>query len=393
MILLVLASGFGPYRQHHSRRFPTKSISTMTNRVFNFSAGPAVLPESVLAQAQQDLMALPGVGSSILEISHRSKPFIEILEAAEAGIRSLLGVPDNYRVLFLQGGSRLQFSMLPMNLLRDTGRSADYIVTGSWGKLAVAEARHEGDIRVVWDGKDTNYDRLPAADALDLDPNAAYCHFTSNETIQGVQFRAEPNAGEAPLICDSSSDFLSRPLPIDRYGVLYACAQKNAGPAGVTVVIMREDLLERGADTLPGMLNYRNHDKNNSLYNTPPTFAIYVLRLIVDWLRDDIGGLEAMAAHNDKKAQLLYDTIDQSEGFYQGHAQPDCRSRMNVTFRLPSDEHQTDFIAGAAERELHSLGGHRSVGGIRASIYNAMPIAGVERLRDFMLDFQQKHTR
>ena len=362
----------------------------MTNRVTNFSAGPAVLPEPVLAVAGRDLMALPGVGSSVLEISHRSPVFKEIIDAAEAGLRKLLDIPQNYRVLFLQGGSRLQFSMVPMNLLRGSGRSADYVLSGSWGNKAIDEARREGDVRVAWDAKETNYNRLPEPGDLDLDADAAYCHFTSNETIEGVQFPTEPDVGSVPLVCDASSDFLSRPLPIERYGLLYACAQKNAGPAGVTVVILREDLLQRGADTLPGMLNYRNHDENHSLYNTPPTFAIYILRLMVDWLMDDIGGLEAMAAQNQRKAQMLYEVIDQSDGFYQGHARTDCRSLMNVTFRLPSDEIQAAFLAGAAERDLHSLKGHRSVGGIRASIYNAMPVAGVERLRDFMIEFHKK---
>ncbi len=363
----------------------------MTKRVTNFSPGPAVLPEPVLAAARRDLLALPGVGSSVLEISHRSPAFKEILDAAEAGLRKLLDIPRNYRVLFLQGGSRLQFSMVPMNLLRGSGRSADYVLTGAWGNKAIVEARREGDVRVAWDAKETNYDRLPEPGDLDLDADAAYCHFTSNETIEGVQFPTEPEVGNVPLACDASSDFLSRPLPIGRYGLLYACAQKNAGPAGVTVVILREDLLQRGAETLPGMLNYRNHDEHHSLYNTPPTFAIYMLRLIVDWLTNDIGGLEAMAAQNRRKAQMLYEVIDRSDGFYRGHARTDCRSLMNVTFRLPSDEIQATFIAGAAERDLHSLKGHRSVGGIRASIYNAMPVAGVEQLRNFMTGFHKKN--
>jgi len=358
-----------------------------TQRVYNFSAGPAVLPEPVLAAAQRDLMALPGVGISILEISHRDAVFKEIITAAEANLRKLLNVPDGYHLLFLQGGSRLQFSMVPMNLLRNSSRSADYILTGSWGLKAIDEARREGDVRVAWDGKTTNYDRVPTGDQLDLDPKAVYCHFTSNETIGGVQFPSEPHAGDVPLVCDASSDFLSRPVAIERYGVLYACAQKNAGPAGVTVVIIRDDLLQLGADSLPGMLNYRNHAENQSLYNTAPTFAIYVLRLVTEWLLDEIGGLEKMAAQNEAKSAMLYEVIDRSEGFYTPHAQPTCRSRMNVTFRLPNDELQDKFLAGAQERDLYSLKGHRSVGGIRASIYNAMPVAGVERLRDYMNEF------
>ena len=370
----------------------------MTQRVYNFSAGPAVLPELVLAEAKRDLMALPGVGSSVLEISHRSPAFKEIIEGAEACIRQLLGVRENYRVLFLQGGSRLQFSMVPMNLLRMPGtegnrRSADYILTGSWGNKAIEEAAREGDVRTVWNGKATNYDRLPAADQLDLDPGAAYVHFTSNETIQGVEFTTEPEVGDVPLVCDASSDFLSRPLQIERYGLLYACAQKNAGPAGVTVVIIRDDLLARSADTLPSMLNYRIHAENGSLYNTPPSFGVYIVGLVARWLADEIGGLEKMAQRNEQKAVMLYDEIDRSDGFYRGHARPDCRSRMNVTFRLPSDELEETFITEAQERQLYSLKGHRSVGGIRASIYNAMPVAGVETLHDFMVDFREENSR
>jgi phosphoserine aminotransferase len=246
-------------------------------------------------------------------------------------------------------------------------------------------------VRVAWDGAATGYDRLPAPADLDLDANAAFVHITSNETIEGVQFREEPDVGDVPLVCDASSDFLSRPTPISRYGILYACAQKNAGPAGVTVVIMRDDLLTLGSDDLPGMLNYRNHAKAGSLFNTPPAFAIYMVGLVARWLLDDIGGLAAMDRQNRAKAQLLYDAIDRSGGFYQGHAQPDCRSNMNVTFRLADGDLERAFLDGAAAQDLVALGGHRSVGGFRASIYNAMPVAGVERLRDFMNQFRDEH--
>ncbi|MFV2067182.1 MAG: 3-phosphoserine/phosphohydroxythreonine transaminase [Pirellulales bacterium] len=364
----------------------------MTERIFNFSAGPAVLPEPALAEAQRDLMALPGVGASVLEISHRSATFKKILEQTLDDLRSLLAIPDGYHVLFLQGGSRLQFSMVPMNLLRGSGRSADYLLTGSWGNKAIAEARKEGDVRVAWDGKASNYDRLPQPDALDLDPQAAYVHFTSNETIQGVQFPREPDVGSVPLVCDASSDFLSRPLAIDRYGILYACAQKNAGPAGVTVVIVREDLLAAVPDPLPGMLDYRLHVQHGSLYNTPPVFGIYFVGLIAKWLRHDVGGLDAMAEQNGRKAEWLYTVIDQSNGFYRGHAQPECRSVMNVTFRLPSELLEKEFLEQAQSEGLVALGGHRSVGGIRASIYNAMPETGVKKLRDFMQAFHRQHA-
>jgi phosphoserine aminotransferase len=364
----------------------------MTQRAYNFSPGPAVLPEPVLAEVQRDMMALPTAKASILEISHRSKTFKEILAAAEANLRKLLAIPDNYVVLFLQGGSRLQFSMIPMNLLDAGHASADYLVTGSWSKYALKEAQKEGDVRVVWDGKDGYYSRLPAPDEWSVDPRAAYLHYTSNETIHGVQVAAEPAAGDVPLICDASSDFLHKPLPIERYGLLYACAQKNAGPAGVTVVIMRKDLLERSRDELPSYLNYRIHADEGSLMNTAPTFAIYVVRLVTDWLLKDIGGLEKMHAQNQKKARMLYEVIDASGGFYAGHAQPDCRSLMNVVFRLPSEELTKKFVSEAEKHDLVDLAGHRSVGGIRASIYNAMPVAGVEALRGFMIRFRDENA-
>jgi phosphoserine aminotransferase len=372
-----------PLRHYH----PTIK---MTKRTFNFSAGPATLPVSVLEKIQSEMLCLPGVGASILEISHRSPPFIEIANAAEANLRHLLGISDDYSVIFLQGGSRLQFSMVPMNLLTDEAKSADYILTGSWGKNAADEAKKEGGVRVAWDCKATNYDRLPADSDLDLDPKAAFVHYTSNETIQGVQFKTEPKTGNVPLVCDASSEFLYKPLDISKYGMIYACAQKNAGPAGVTVVIMRKDLLELSNEELPGYLNYKLHAENDSMWNTPPTFAIYVLKLVTDWLKDDIGGLEKMYEHNKKKAAVLYDVLDAHPDFYQGHAQKDCRSLMNVTFRLPSDELTSKFLKGADEANLSDLKGHRSVGGIRASIYNAMPMAGVETLRDYMKDFVAK---
>jgi len=363
----------------------------MTERVYNFSPGPAVLPLPVLQQAQQELLALPGVGISILELSHRGKTFVDILEAAQANLRRLLDIPQSHRILFLQGGSRLQFSMVPMNLLRGAGGPADFILTGSWGNKARDEARKEGPIHIAWDGKPAGYDRLPAAGDLDLDPAAAYLHFTTNETIQGIQFTTEPDAGQVPLIADASSDLLCRPLPVERYGLIYACAQKNAGPAGVTIVIIREDLLARSDDRLPGYLNYRLHAEENSLYNTPPTFAIYLVGLVCGWLLDQIGGLAKMEEMNRKKARLLYEVIDDSDGFYCGHAQRDSRSMMNVTFRLPSDELQSQFLALAEQHGLFNLKGHRSMGGIRGSIYNAMPLAGVEALRDCMKDFLARH--
>jgi len=366
-----------------------RSLASVGERVFNFSPGPAVLPLEVLERARDELLALPGVGISVLEISHRSPAFDRILEETLADLKGLLGVGDTHEVVLLQGGASLQFSMVPMNLLRGQTGAADYVVTGTWGATAIKEARREGKVHVAWDGAATNYDRLPASAEIRLSAAPAYVHVTSNETIQGVQWKHEPDVGDAPLVCDCSSDFLSRPIDVARYGLIYACAQKNAGIAGVTAVIIRKDLLERSRDELPTMLDYRTHVKNGSRPNTPAVFAVYVLGLVCRWIRDSIGGLDAMARHNRAKAKLLYDVLDASAGFYAGHARPDCRSDMNVTFRLPDEATEKEFVKGATARRLVDLKGHRSVGGIRASIYNAMPIEGVETLRDYMLEFQQ----
>ncbi|MCH8921779.1 MAG: 3-phosphoserine/phosphohydroxythreonine transaminase [Planctomycetes bacterium] len=362
----------------------------MNDRHYNFSAGPANLPLRVLEQAQRELLCLPGAGASVMEISHRGAPFRAILDEAEANYRRLLEIPDNYRVLFLQGGARLQFSMVPMNLLRLAGKSADYILTGAWGNKAIEEARNVGDVRIAWDGRETAYDRLPEAGQLDLNADAAYAHFTSNETIQGVQFLDEPAVGDVPLVCDASSDLLCRPLPIEKYALIYASAQKNCGPAGVTVVIVRDDVLQRSDKKLPGYLSYANHAAEGSLYNTAPTFAIYLVNLVAKWLLDEIGGLAAMETQNRRKAKMLYDVLDESGGFYQGHARAQDRSLMNVTFRLPDEDLDQQFLAEAESQQLDALKGHRSVGGVRASIYNAMPVEGVEKLAEFMKQFQQK---
>ena len=356
----------------------------MSERVFNFSAGPAIMPEPVLAQIRDEMMSLPGLGMSVMEISHRSSQFGEIHAAAKQNIRDLLAVPEEYEILFVQGGSRLQFAMIPMNL-----GSGQYIVTGTWGKKAFEEAKLVGSASSAWNGADGGFRRFPKDEELELDGSAEFVHVTSNETIQGVQFENEPNSGSAPLVCDCSSDFLSRPLSIEKYGMIYACAQKNAGPAGVTIVILRKDLLARSQDTLPTYLNYRIHAENDSMFNTPPSFAIYVVKLIGDWLKDTVGGLEEMHRINREKAALLYKAIDDSNGFYQPHAEDDSRSLMNVVFRLPDQEMEKAFLEAAAQRQLLNLKGHRSVGGIRASVYNAMPVAGAEALRDFMVDFQK----
>jgi phosphoserine aminotransferase len=367
------------------------SAQVTAERIYNFSPGPAVLPLPVLQQVQEEMLCLPRAGASILEISHRSEEFIAIQNQAQARLRRLLGIGEEFEVLFLQGGARLQFSMTAMNLLRGQPNPAQYVLTGSWGKYAADEARKEGAVEVIFDAKATNYDRLPEPGELKISPNAAYVHITSNETIQGVQFLDDIHASGAPLVCDASSDFLCRQLNLDRYSLIYACAQKNAGPAGVTVVVIRKELLERGADNLPGYLNYRNHAKEGSMWNTPPTFAIYVLGLVGQWLEETIGGLGEMLNLNRKKARLLYSKLDEYPELFIGHAQPDSRSLMNVTFRFPSPELEKAFLAAAKQRGLHSLKGHRSVGGIRASIYNAMPIEGVALLAETMEEFAKQH--
>lgn len=364
----------------------------MTHRVWNFSAGPGALPVPVLERVRDELLTYPGAGASILELSHRSRAFEAVIEEAEANLRELLHVPGTHRVLFLQGGASLQFAMVPMNLLPTAGGPAAFVVTGSWSRKAFAEARGQGEAVIAWDGAETGFATVPETLA-GLAPDAAYLHVASNETIQGVELPAgfEPEAGP-PLVCDASSDFLSRPIPVERYGLLFAGAQKNAGPAGLTVVLVREDLLERIPESLPTMLDYRIYAEHRSLYNTPPTFAIYVLALVTRWLRDEVGGLAEMHERNRRKAALLYEAIDGSKGFYRGHAAPEARSLMNVTFRLPSQELERAFVAEAAERDLVELRGHRSVGGIRASIYNAMPLEGVRALRAFMDDFRSRHA-
>lgn len=360
----------------------------MTERIHNFSAGPAVLPVPVLEEAQRDMLSLPGVGMSVMEISHRSKTFDEIFGRAESGLRQLLGVSDNYHVLFLQGGASLQFSMIPMNFLPTDG-TADYIITGSWGKKALKEAKRVAAVNVAATMADGGFTRVPGDDEIKLDPKAAYVHLTTNETIEGVVWKQEPEVGGVPLIADASSDILSHPIPVDKYAMIYAGAQKNIGPSGVTLVIIRDDLLKKIPDGMHTMLDYRTHVENKSLYNTPNTWGIYIISLVCKWLLDK-GGLPAMHRENQKKADLIYNEIDASD-FYRGHADQDARSIMNVTFRLPSEELEKKFTSEATARGLDGLKGHRSVGGIRASIYNAFPIQGVEALVSFMKEFKEKN--
>lgn len=361
---------------------------TTTNRIYNFSAGPAVLPLEVLEEAREHLLELPGVGMSILEISHRSKAFDAIIETAEADIRRLAGIPDGYHVLFLQGGASLQFSMVPMNLLTQGG-SADYIVTGSWSQKAVKEAKRVGGVKIAATTEADNFNRIPAQGELTLDPDAAYVHYTTNNTIFGTEFAYVPEVGSVPLVADASSDIFSGPIDVSKFALIYAGAQKNLAPAGMTLVIIRDDMLKRTPSSIPTMLQYTVHAENKSLYNTPPVFTIYVMGLVLKWLVKQ-GGLEAIDKVNTRKADKLYAEIDRT-GFYRAHAQPGSRSRMNVTFRLPSEELEKTFAKEATAAGLDGLKGHRSVGGMRASIYNAFPEAGIDALVDFMQEFERKN--
>ena len=360
---------------------------TMTHRVFNFSAGPAVLPLSVLEQIQRDMLALPAAGMSILEISHRAAPFEQILAEAEADIRTLGSVPSNYKVLFLQGGASTQFSMVPMNLLT-AGATADYIDSGSWADKAIKEAKKVGTVNVAATTKGDNYTRVPLQSELELTPGAAYVHMTSNNTIEGTEFKALPEVGGVPLVNDTSSDMFSRPIDVAKHALIYSGAQKNMGPAGVTVVIVREDMLARSQKAMPTMLNYAVHAENGSMYNTPPVFAVYATGLVMKWLIAQ-GGLAAIEKLNIRKADTLYAEIDRT-GFYRGTAHRDCRSLMNITFRLATEDLEKQFVKQSTAAGLDGLKGHRSVGGMRASIYNAFPEQGVDALVAFMREFERK---
>jgi phosphoserine aminotransferase len=363
-------------------------LSETLKRAHNFNAGPAGLPLEVMQQAQAELLDYKGTGMSVIEMSHRSKEFEGMINETEADIRELLNIPSNYKVIFMQGGASLQFSMVPMNFRAD-GASADYIVTGTWSKKAVGEAEKLGATRVAATTKDGNFNRVP--ESLDLDPKAAYLYYCSNETIHGVEFFQEPEApAGVPLVCDASSDFMSRPIDITKYAYLYAGAQKNVGPSGVVIGILREDMLERVPENMPVMLDYKVQVENASLYNTPPCFPIYMVGLVMKWIKKN-GGLVGIEARNKEKADLLYGTIDSSGGFFRGHAQVESRSRMNVTFRLPNEELEAQFVSEAKKQNMIGLKGHRSVGGLRASIYNAVERSDIQALVDFMKEFQTKN--
>jgi phosphoserine aminotransferase len=358
------------------------------SRVFNFSAGPAVLPEAVLRKAAGEMLDWQGFGMSVMEMSHRGKEFISIAEKAEADLRELMAIPESYRVLFLQGGATLQFDMIPLNLLGGKA-SADYVNTGEWAKKAIKEAKFFCKPNIAASAEDKNFTYAPAQSEWKLDRDAAYVHYTANETIGGVEFHWTPETGDVPLVCDMSSNILSRPIDVSRYGLIYAGAQKNIGPAGLTIVIIREDLLGKGDPKPATMLDYKVHAENASMLNTPPTYAIYIAGLVFEWLKGE-GGLAGIEKRNIEKAKLLYDFLD-SSSFYANPVRKGDRSRMNVPFTLKDPGLDEEFLKGAKKAGMIQLKGHRSVGGMRASIYNAMPIEGVKALVEYMKEFEVKH--
>lgn len=358
-------------------------------RVFNFSAGPAMLPQAVIERARDEMLDWNGSGMSVMEMSHRGKEYMSIAAKAEADLRELMNIPANYKVLFLQGGASQQFAMLPMNLLGDR-KGADYINTGDWSKKAISEAKKFCAVNIAGDTSAGNFTTVPGQAELKLSADAAYVHYCPNETIRGVEFDYIPQTGAVPLVADMSSTILSRPVDVSKFGVIYAGAQKNIGPAGLTIVIIRDDLIGKAGAGVPTMLDYKTHAENESMYNTPATYSWYVAGLVFEWLKD-LGGLEGMAAINQRKAAKLYAAIDGSNGFYKNPVATHCRSWMNVPFTLPREELDELFLKEAKKAGLVTLKGHRSVGGMRASIYNAMPEQGIDTLVDFMADFAKRN--
>ena len=359
-------------------------------RAINFSAGPAALPAEVLQQAAAEMLDWHGSGQSVMEMSHRGKEFMSIAAAAEADLRELMAIPANYKVLFLQGGASLQFEMIPMNLLAGKG-SADFVNTGEWAKKAIKGIKNFGRANVVASSEDSNFNYAPPQSTWQLDPNAAYVHYTANETIGGVEFHWTPETGNVPLVCDMSSNILSKPVDIAKYGLIYAGAQKNIGPAGLTIVIIRDDLIGRGSPAPSAMLDYKTHAENESMYNTPPTYGIYIAGLVFQWLKKQ-GGLAAIEQKNIAKANLLYNFLDQST-FFKNPVKKEDRSRMNIPFTLANAELDEEFLKGAKARGMVQLKGHRSVGGMRASIYNAMPLEGVQALVAYMEEFEAQRGK
>ncbi|MDJ0763080.1 MAG: 3-phosphoserine/phosphohydroxythreonine transaminase [Myxococcota bacterium] len=362
----------------------------MANRIYNFSAGPCTLPLEALEKAQAEFVDYQGAGMSIIEMSHRGKHYDAVHHEAIASVRSLLTVPDNFDILLLQGGATLQFAMLPMNLIAQ-GMTAEYVLTGSWSKKAIADAKKVGDIRVIWSGEKDNFTRMPKQDEFQVGSDAAYVHICSNETIGGIEFQTLPDTGNVPLVADMSSHIMSRPVDFSKVGMIYAGAQKNLGPAGAALIIIRKDLLDRCREDLPSYMSYKTHAPKDSMYNTPPVFAVYMLKLTLDWVAS-IGGLAEVERRAIQRSDLLYNTIAESNGWYRSPVEKETRSRMNVCFRLPSEDLEKQFIGEALAAGMSNLKGHRSVGGCRASMYNAMPIEGAEKLAQFMLDFKNKHA-
>ena len=358
------------------------------SRIYNFSAGPAMLPEEVLKQAAAEMLDYNGSGMSVMEMSHRSKVYQAIIDEAEADLRKLIGIPENYKVLFLQGGATLQFALIPLNFM--VKGKIDLINTGVWTKKAIKDAKLYGEVNVVASGEEGGFKKIPDVKSIKFDPEADYVYMCDNNTIYGSKFKEYPETGNVPLICDMSSCFLSEPIDVKKFGMIYAGAQKNVGPAGVTILIIRDDLLARTPrQSLPAYFDYRLHVENGSMYNTPPTYGIYICGLVFKWLLEN-GGLEARKKANEEKAAILYDYLDHSE-FYRPYVDKDSRSLMNVTFRTPSDELDAEFLEGAKKYKFTNLKGHRSTGGLRASIYNAMPKAGVEALVKYMKEFEEAH--
>ncbi|WP_010290777.1 3-phosphoserine/phosphohydroxythreonine transaminase [Kurthia massiliensis] len=364
-------------------------MTTTVKRAYNLNAGPSALPLEVLQKAQEELVDFKGAGMSVMEMSHRSKEYDEVHTEAIARLKKLFNIPENYEVLFLQGGASLQFTMLPMNFLKE-GQTASYVQTGSWSEKALKEAKLLGNATIAASTKENNYKNIPAFEDIKYNADDAYVHITSNNTIFGTGWAEFPDTGDVPLVADMSSDILSKPVDVSKFAMIYAGAQKNLGPSGVTVVIIRKDFLETANENVPTMLKYATHADKNSLYNTPPTFGIYMLGEVLKWVEAQ-GGVEAVAKRNEEKAALIYDVIDNSNGFYVGHAEKGSRSLMNITFRVADEALEKQFLAEAKEAGFVGLNGHRSVGGCRASIYNAVPVETCEALANFMKEFQAKH--
>ena len=362
----------------------------MEKRVYNFSAGPSMLPLEVLEQAQRELVCYPSAGMSVMEMSHRSKVFEGILEKAKADLKELMHIPDNYKILFLQGGGSTQFAMIPLNLMNRNNK-ADYVITGQWAKKAAEEAKRYGKVNIVASSADSTFDRIPELDKTKFDPEADYFYITLNNTIYGTRWTELPDTGDVPLVGDMSSSILSEEIDVSKFGILYAGAQKNMAPSGVTVVIIREDLIGKAMDITPTMFNYQTHADNGSMFNTPPCYTIYVMKLVLEWIKNEVGGLEQMQAINEKKAKMLYDFLDNSK-LFKGTVVPEDRSLMNVPFVTGNEELDAKFVKESTAAGFVNLKGHRSVGGMRASIYNAMPVEGVEKLVAFMQKFEEENT-